>query len=339
MKIGLTYDLREDYNIAQDSEVFADFCHPDEIGYLSRAIEANGHQAVMLGNMYKLNEAIREKRFDCDLVFVEDEGIASRNREAIVPALLELNKIPYVGSDAYAIGLSQNKYHTKLVAQSLGIPMPKDVYIPYGTEYGEIPKALCKGMEQAGIGFPIVVKPNCEGYSMGVFLANNLKEATEKVIANFENYHQEVLCEEYIEGQELYVPVIGSGRESRCLGTGRCTYLDGSNFTIFSLKDKCFTPLKDSMAELPESVQKGLFRWSLELHNHLGCRDFSRSDFRMGKDGPCFLEINPRPGLTENGPFETCGKSLGMTYVQVIGKIIDSAVKRYPQLQKLSSPQ
>ena len=185
MKIGLTYDLREDYNIDRNSEVFADFCHPDEIGYLARAIEACGHEAVMLGNMYKVNQAIKDGTFDCDLVFIEDEGIKSRNREAIVPAILELNNIPYVGSDAYAMGLSQNKFHTKLVARFLGIPVPAEIYVEYRPyEEGEMENWIKSEMARQNLHFPLVVKPNAEGYSMGVFLVNSVDEAIEKKLVD-----------------------------------------------------------------------------------------------------------------------------------------------------------
>ncbi|MFV0412067.1 MAG: hypothetical protein ACK5L3_02210 [Oscillospiraceae bacterium] len=334
MKIGLTYDLREDYGIKHNSEIFADFCHPDEIAYLARAIQAGGHEVVMLGNMYRLNEAIKAGTFACDLVFVEDEGIASRNREAIVPALLELNRIPYVGSDAYAMGLSQNKFHTKLAARALGIPVPAEIYVNCGQK--DLPGFLAAEMKRLHISFPLVVKPNCEGYSMGVFLVRDLAGAVEKIHFNFEHYRQEVLCEEYIEGPELYVPLIGTGAESLCLGVGRCSYPDGRDFEIFSLRDKCFSPLKDTIADVTEEMRGRLFQWSLAIHRHLGCADFSRSDFRINKDGRAyFLEVNPRPGLTENGPYETCGKAIGLEYADVVARIIESAVKRYPQLQRL----
>lgn len=337
MKIGLTYDLREDYNIDRHSEVFADFCHPDEIGYLARAIEANGHQAVMLGNMYKVNQAIKDGTFDCDLVFVEDEGILSRNREAIVPALLEVNGIPYVGSDAYAMGLSQNKFHTKLVARYLGIPVPAEIYLPYQPYApGALAAHIKKEMAAQQLSFPLVVKPNAEGYSMGVFLVHSVEEAIEKVQYNFDNYHQEVLLEQYIDGPELYVPLIGTGEASYCLDVGVCRYPDGSDIGIFTLHDKCFTHMIDTIADVDEEMKKNLFDWTRRIHIHLGCVDFSRSDFKIDKDGkPYFLEVNPRPGLTENGPYETCAKSLQMTYAQVIGEIIQSAVKRYPKLQSL----
>ena len=70
MKIGITYDLREDYGVERESKVFADFCHPDEIGYMARAIEKNGYEPVMIGNMYKLNQQIISGTFDCDYVLV-----------------------------------------------------------------------------------------------------------------------------------------------------------------------------------------------------------------------------------------------------------------------------
>ncbi len=332
MKIGLTFDLREDYNIDRYSEVFADFCHPDEIGYLARAIEANGYEVELIGNMYKLNEQIKNGTFDCDLVFVEDEGLLSRNREAIVPALLEINHIPYIGSDAYAMGLSQNKFHTKLVCRHLGIPVPGDIYVEY--RQPNLHGYLEQQMKEKHMEFPLVVKPNAEGYSMGVFLVNSLDEAVEKIEYNFHNYYQEVLLEEYISGPELYVPLIGTGEEAYCLNVGVCRYQDGRDIGIFTLHDKCFTDMVDAIAEVDEEMKNSLFEWTKKIHVHLGCVDFSRSDFKIGKDGkPYFLEVNPRPGLTENGPYEICAQSLGKTYTQAIGEIIRSAIKRYPQLQ------
>lgn len=335
MKIGLTYDLREDYNIDRYSEVFADFCHPDEIGYLARAIEANGHEAVMLGNMYKVNDAIKNGTFDCDLVFVEDEGLLSRNREAIVPALLEVNGIPYVGSDAYAMGLTQNKFHTKLVARFLGIRVPDEVYIEYNPEAEDaaIAQWIDREMERKGLTYPMVVKPNAEGYSMGVFLVSSTEEAVEKIRYNFDNYHQEVLLEQFIEGPELYVPLIGTGDEAYCMEVGVSRYEDGRDIDIFSLNDKCFKTILDTIADVTPDMKAELFYWTKLLHRHLGCVDFSRADYKIGKDGLAyFLEVNPRPGLTENGPYETCAKAIGKTYVSVIGEIINSAIKRYPKL-------
>lgn len=328
MKIGLTYDLREDYGIDRESEVFADFCNPDEIGYLADAIKANGYEVEMIGNMYKLNQQLLAGTFDCDLVFVEDEGISSRNREAIVPALLELNQIPYVGSDAFVMALTQNKFQTKLTASYLGIRVPGDIYIPYGVEFSS--DRFLQEMKEKGLNFPLIVKPNAEGYSMGVFLVEDIEQLQEAVRFNFDHYRQEVLAEEYIKGQELSVPIVGNGDCARAVNVEVCKYADGSHIDVFTLRDKCFKPLLDEVADIPEETKKCLVDWSLKLYRHLGCADFGRADFKLDEEGrPWLLEINPRPGLTQNGPYETCAIGEGKDYVQMIGEIIDCARKRH----------
>ena len=334
MKIGITYDLREDYGIDRHSLVFADFCHPDEIDYMARGIAANGYEPVMIGNMYKLNEQIKNGTFDCDYVLVCDEGLKSRNREAIVPALLELNRIRYIGSDAYAMGLSQNKYHTNIIASSLGVRCPRDLYLEYDSGYAEKKEEILQNLENSmkamKLEFPAVVKPVWEGYSMGVFKVEDMEQLWDAAVFNFENYREPVLIEEYIRGKEVYAPILGNGEEAYVLNIGTCRRADGSDIDIFSLEDKCFTELTDEVAELEYGLKTEIVRQSLLLYRHLGCADFGRCDFKITEEGiPYFLEINPRPGLTENGPYETCGKSAGMTYAEIIGEVIGNARKRY----------
>ena len=330
MKVGLTYDLREDYGIEKDSMIFADFCHPDEIGYMEEAINRNGFEAVPIGNMYKLNDRIKNGTLGCDIVLVCDEGIASRNREAIVPALLELNKIPYIGSDAYCMGLSQNKYHTKLVAQALGIHCPKGIYLEYaGSE--EPDRAGVKEMLAGqGLDYPLLVKPNEEGYSMGVFLVRSDEELFEAIRSDFHNYHEPVLVEEFIAGKEVYVPMVGTGAQAYALTVGAVVAEDGSDVEIYSVEDKCLDWSHYVEAEIPEAAKKKMMEDSLKLYRHMGCRDFGRCDYRLTSEGePVMIEITPRPGLTEEGPFESCAKAIGKTYDQILREIIESAAKRY----------
>lgn len=337
MKLGITYDLREDYGIERDSHVFADFCHPDEIGYMAEAVRRLGYNPVKLGNMYQLNERIKSGTFDCDLVLVCDEGIKSRNREAIVPALLELNHIPYIGSDAYCMGLSQNKYHTKLVAKNLGIDCPDGIYFPYcegwdadsNMERKMISEVIAR-LGESGLKYPLVVKPNEEGYSMGVFLVKDDEELKQAITFNFDNYKEAVLIEEYIRGKELYAPMIGSDDRAYVLGIGICRYEDGSDIDIFSLDDKCFKVIRDEIPDLGRDTEKKIKDNSLLLYRHMGCRDFGRCDYKLTEDGRVVLiEMNPRPGLTEGGPYENCARAVGKTYDEVLGEIIDSARERY----------
>ncbi len=327
MKVGLTFDYRQDYGFDESNEVFADFCSPAEVEHIVEAIRLCGHEPVLIGNMYKLNERIKAGCVNCDLIFIEDEGILSRNREAIVPALLELNRIPYVGSDAYAMGLSQNKHHTKLIAQSLGIPSPNGLYVGLSKQLEAA--ALEKELKDKKLAFPLVVKPNYEGYSMGVFLVDTVEELIEKIRYNREKYDQAVLCEQYIKGEEVNVPVIGNGDGAYALGVDRCAYEDGSSIDLFTVHDKCFRVIRDEAASFGVKTDRALLNYSLWLHRHLECRDFSRSDFRVDEQGKVwFLEINPRPGLTRGGPFEACGKARGMAFPEILGDIIRCALER-----------
>jgi len=328
LKIGLTFDRPEDYGIESNSSVFADFSTEKEILHLADAIKRCGHEVELIGNMYKLKERFESHSFDCDLVFVTDEGISSRNREMLVPALLELNGVPYIGSDTYAMGLSQNKLHTKLVARYLGIKTPREIYVPYDM-FGKAQMVdyIESGLRQEELKFPLVVKPNCEGYSMGVFKVETFEELMEKVAYNMETYHQEVLCEEYIPGEEINVPVVGTGASAYVLGVDICKHEDGSNIDIFTLHHKCFEPIVDEAVEYGKQTMDTIFDWTLKLHRHFGCRHFSRADYKVTEDKEVyFLELNPRPGLTENGPFETCAKSIGKTYDEVVGEIIRCAI-------------
>ena len=330
MTVGLTYDLREDYGIEKDSMIYADFCHPDEIGYMEAAIRRNGFDALMIGNMYKLADLIKNDSLACDIVLVCDEGIASRNREIMVPALLELNRIPYIGSDAYCMGVSQNKYHTKLIAEALGILCPKGIYLEYETEKDIDEKVLGDRLKEAGLDYPLLVKPNEEGYSMGVFLVNDMSELMKAVRSDFDNYHEPVLVEEFIDGKEIYVPIIGTGDEAYTLPVGRVVSDDGSDVEIYCVEDKCYDWSHYEAADLPEDVTRKLESDSLKLYRHLGCRDLGRCDFRLKKDGtPVMIEITPRPGLTEEGPFESSIKAVGRTYDEVLKEIILKAAERY----------
>ena len=330
LRVGLTYDLREDYGIEKDSMIYADFCHPDEIGYMEAAIRRNGYEVVPIGNMYKLENRIRTNTLDCDIVLVCDEGLGSRNREAIVPALLELHGIPFVGSDAYCMGLSQNKYHTKLVAQALGIRCPVGIYLEYedGMELDE--SAVKAALKEKELTYPLVVKPNEEGYSMGVFLVRQDEELFHAIRSDFENYREPVLVEEFIPGRELYVPIIGTGKDAYALTVGAVVDEDGKDVEIYCVEDKCYDWSHYEAAVVAEDVKQRMIEESLKIYRHMDCRDFGRSDYRLTPEGePIMIEITPRPGLTEEGPYESCAKSVGKTYDDILKEIIDSAARRY----------
>ena len=330
MRVGLTYDQASDYGLEDGSTVFADFCYPGEVEWMEAAINRIGFTAVPIGNMYKLNDMIKTGTIGCDIILVCDEGIMSRNREAIVPALCELNKIPYVGSDAYCMGLSQNKYHSKLVAEALGIRCPKGIYIEYTPDEETNYDSIKYELGRRSLDYPLIVKPNEEGYSMGVFIVRSDRELADAIEYNFGNYKEPVLVEEFISGRELFIPVIGNGKDAYTLPVGAVMAEGGADIELFSLEEKHRDVFHYEIATLSDEVSQKISNSALKLYRHMLCRDFGRLDFRLDKDGePVLIEINPRPGLMSGGPFELCAGKTGKTYDEVLKEIILNGAARY----------
>lgn len=330
MKVGLTYDQASDYGIEDGSMVFADFCYPGEVEWMSGAINRIGFTPVPIGNMYRLNEMIKSDSLDCDIILVCDEGVMSRNREAIVPALCELNKIPYIGSDAYCMGLSQNKFHSKLIAESIGIRCPKGIYIEYNPDEEINYDSIKYELGRRALDYPLIVKPNEEGYSMGVFIVRSDKELADAVEYNFGNYKEPVLIEEFISGTELFIPIVGNGKNAYTLPVGAVMADGGKDIEVWTVEEKHRDFFHYEIATLADEVKEKISYSSLKLYRHMQCRDFGRLDFRLDKDGdPVLIEINPRPGLMSGGPFELCAGEIGKTYDEVLREIILNGAVRY----------
>lgn len=103
LKIGLAYDVKEDYEISSGTWKHCDFSTLTEIKYIKEVLEERGHTVLLLGNYEKIYDMLQNKTFpQIDIVLNTAEGVISRNRESWLPSLFEMNHIPYSGSDAYA---------------------------------------------------------------------------------------------------------------------------------------------------------------------------------------------------------------------------------------------
>lgn len=322
MKIGFCYDTKSDYGFEEENMEYTDFVSLNTISEIKHAIEQNGYEVGYIGNVHKLKKLLENHTFPFDLVFNIAEGFRSRNREALIPSLLEIYDIPVTASDTYGMAVNLNKYHTKILVKSLGIPVPKDVYFEQ-MDQNTLGKIL-------DLKFPLVLKPNSEGGSMGLYLIQTVDELKEKAQFLIEKYSFDLLAEEYISGTEVTVPVIGNGDDAKALGVVSIIYKDGSDLPIF---DSCLKKDDDLITTLDfkysNSIKQKLIEYSVRIHNFFHLRDYSRMDFRISPNGNIyFLEINTMPSLARGGSFEICGNSMGLEYYEIIGRIIESAKKR-----------
>jgi len=324
MKIGLTYDLKTDYSPQKDDppDANAEFDHPDTIKVIAKAFETLGFQVKKIGNVAHLLENL--DKLDVDIVFNIAEGIMGRNRESQVPLLLEMYGVPFVGADALSLGLSLDKVMAKKIFRAEGIPTPKFMEV----------KALEELANLDHMKFPLFVKPRFEGSSKGlsetsrVENMDELKTQVEQVISV---YKQPALIEEFIRGEEFTVAVLGNER-AETLPIVQIK-IDGE----LKLKDRFYTfgRIKDDSLEyvcpapVSESLKNELNDLALRTFKAIECRDFGRVDFRVDEKGsPYVLEINPLPSLSTEDVFMVISRKLGITYEEMLGNILNAALKR-----------
>jgi len=242
-----------------------------------------------------------------------------------VPVILEMIGIPFVGADALTLGLTLDKVMAKKIFIAENIPTPRFFEVKSVEELAQTNHRK----------FPLIVKPRFEGSSKGlsedsrVENEEDLKKQVEFVASN---YRQPALIEEFISGQEFTIAVIGN-EPAQAMPVVQIK-IDGK----LKLNDKFYTFARitsDKLeyicpARISEDLKNKLSVLAVKTYNAVECRDFGRVDFRVDNDGnPYVLEINPLPSLSTEDVFMNVANALGMTYEAVIGKILESAIKRY----------
>jgi len=323
--VGLTYDLKTDYEFKEGDppDANAEFDHPSTIDVISRAIEANGVNVERIGNAASLLEKINN--LDVDIVFNISEGISGRNRESQVPILLEMAGIPFVGSDALTLGLTLDKIMAKKIFMAEKIPTPRFLEIK-----------SCDGLVNTDhLKFPLIVKPRFEGSSKGLSedsRVENKDELIKQAEYIINTYRQPALVEEFISGQEFTVAIVGND-EPLLLPIVQIK-IDGR----LKLNNKFYTFARITSdrleyicpARISADLSKKIYDIALKAYNAVECRDFGRVDFRVDQEGnPYVLEINPLPSLSTEDVFPLVAKEIGISYEELIGKILNSALKRY----------
>ena len=254
------------------------------------------------------------------MVYNTVEGIGTRNREGLVPAILEAYGIPYTGTDSFGISLTLNKMLTKLLAEKIGINTPPFYFVERNDTYDNILSGI------QSLNLPIIIKPNFEGNSSGICIQNTIEETIQSVFELRKKYNTEILCEEFIRGMEVTVPIIGNNNDL----TSVATTVDIQTNDDFWLDVNCkvFGDYKNIIIE-DYSLSYKLLEVSKKLFYAIGCKDFARFDYRVSKSNEIFfIEANPLPALFRGGSFDVLGQSLDLNYDETIKLIIETSLKR-----------
>lgn len=355
MKVALLANLKKNAPTwpGMSPDQWDDLDSWETIQSITLALEKAGHRVTFLeGDQTLYNNLLAIKP---DICFNICEGHFGDAREAQVPAILEMLRVPYTGSRVTTLALALDKPMTKRVLTYHELPTP-----PFQVFERESERL------DPSLKFPLFVKPSREGTGMGVTtdsIVNDENQLRAQIRRIFERYNQPALVERFIEGREVTVGMVGNltAPVARRLPEDQEAprIVQGLHF---------FPPLEVNMAAYPVE-EGGIYsnRLKVELahdfHYHcpapldppmveelnwlaaatfrvLGCLDVARVDFRLDAndhDKPYILEINPLPGLNQ-GYSDLCieAEAGGWSYEMLINQILDEAIQRY-QLEE-SSP-
>lgn len=266
-----------------------------------------------------------------DLVFnlvecLENEAIYEMN----VAALYELLKIPYTGAGPLTLGIALNKPKVKEILAYHGIRTPK--FKVFGL--------LEKVPADLEMRYPMIVKPSREDASVGIddrSVVYHLNDLRRRVRFIHQEFGQPALVEEYIDGRELNVAILGNAKPV-ALPISEIDFsgLENSMHRIVSYAAKWLhgTIEYDGTkgvcpASLPAKVEAMVRDMALKCYRIIGCRDYARVDFRLTESGvPYVLEVNPNPDISDDAGFARSARTSGMDFPQLIGKIVTIALDR-----------
>ena len=325
MKVGIVYDLKESYGIEDSNIHYEDFSTLSEIHGINKSLEFNGYETELIGSHSDFVKQIKDGNFKSDLIFNMSEGFNSINREALIPSTCELFKIPYTFSDSHAMNLTLDKHQTLLFAKDLGINIPNGfLYVPECDSLDDVEKKVKK----YGLKYPLVCKPNYEGTSMGITFVKSIDELKQAITYLITMYNEPIRCDEYIEGREIAVPIIGTGKNAECLSVVEYQTLEGNPIKFYTHKYKRHGAHKTIFADYGQKINSLIFDVALTIHKNIPCYDLSRIDMRLCNGKPYLLEVTPLPDLTRNTTFERSANRKGISFDEIIKFIIESSISR-----------
>ncbi len=288
----------------------------------------------MNGNTIRLVRFLDEEH--PDLVFNLCESVGSYAiHEMHVAGIYELMGIPYTGAGPMALGSCLNKARTKEILTYHGVPTPRFRIFSLLTERHHI---------NGDIRFPVIVKPAHEDASTGIdndSIVTNSETLKKRIQLIFQKYDQPALVEEYIEGRELNVAILGNN-PPRVLPISEIDFsgLPPGYPHIVTYSAKWhegtveYTGTKGLCpADIPPSIEMKIKDLALRAYTVLGCRDYARVDMRMTADGnPYVIEVNPNPDLSSDAGFARSVRGAGMNYEEGIGRIITYVRERTSSL-------
>lgn len=267
-----------------------------------------------------------------DLIALKHEGFARcfvalhgrHGEDGSVQGALELLRIPYTGSGVLASAIAMDKVMTKRVWLSEQLPTPRYRWLAPDQRSRDFTRVV-----PDELGLPLIVKPPREGSSIGITKVAGYSQMQDAVeLAG--RFDADVLCEEFIEGDEVTCPVLGAGVDAVALPVVKIVAPEGA----YDYQNKYFTDVVDYRVPsgLPEAEEREIQRIVVAAYRTLGCRGWGRADLmiRASDRQPFLLEMNTSPGMTTHSLVPMSAKAAGVSYEALCLRILASAALDAP---------
>ncbi len=294
-------------------------------------LRAGGHVVDTIGveqDLFAVHDAFQKRRPDLVLNLCESLAADARG-EMLVPAVLDLLGVPYTGSSALSLALALHKNKAKEILTARGVPTPGFCMVEH-----------LEDLTRVELPFPLIVKPSREDASTGidfdsvVYDKKGLGKAVTRVLRTF---HQPALVEQYIDGREVYVPLLGNApRRSLPLTEirfGGETFATRPRVLSYRAKWHLESPeCEDSPshpAQLTPELEARCVEVALGAFEALECRDYGRVDLRVDAAGqPYVIDINPNCDLHPQAGFARAAEAAGISYGALALHLVDLAWER-----------
>ncbi|MBH1958095.1 MAG: D-alanine--D-alanine ligase [Burkholderiales bacterium] len=244
--------------------------------------------------------------------------------DGTVQGALELLGIPYTGSGVMASSMAIDKVMTKRLLLSENLPTPRYLLLRRGGYSAAQVEAVVDAL-----GLPLIVKPAREGSSLG--LSKVLERAgMARAVALAEKMDADILCEQFISGDEVTCPVLGTGEQARALPVIRIVAPEGN----YDYQNKYFTDTTQYLVPcgLPAGEEEAIQSLVLQAFRTLNCRGWARADVMIDQATrkPYLLEINTSPGMTGHSLVPMSARAAGISYEALCVEVLKTAVLDHP---------
>ena len=258
-----------------------------------------------------------------DVVLSVWSGTDSRNRRILAPAICEAENIAYVGADSYLQAICQDKDLSKLFARKYGINSPRGTLL-----YCEEDTQKIKDFT-----FPIVIKPNFEGGSIGIFNRNLVDTYADSVnlVEELLPYYCPLLAEEYIEGEEISYCIVGVSDKIDLFEAIR-QYIDGKTYikhAIMGAENKKLNDYEQLWDCVTDRIPNDYKNYLINFYNHLGKTELIRIDGRLNENGFYLLELSTDVGLSPLSTMFQAFQSAGYSYEEMFEILLSNAITNW----------